>query len=607
MTGADQSRLDYGGRSRLDYGGHSSPAPSGVTEDDRSSTFDSVDLDRDDSFWAVLRLIREFHSMEELASVALNRCKTSLAPIYRLQSKPSLFFHLPLSPLLQSLLEDKNSALSKFVEDQIVHGFLPVPGCHDRKYYRTSSSSFPGPYTVPPGLASITLGKVSESRKRSVSLSHLQISSLETMLFSVCEVTSWLDWWLSTCGGFREQLTDKARGNFKRSMLSGLRALEFLGNQGVTALSNPLSSHRDSLLLDARSTVPAEELAHLRFADLPSSPGIFPSSLLDSALNKMRAASNNALVQRTLHPPKIPRESSSGPSKARSSSTSSADRGSTLPVVPRSQQQALAAPFSSSTQHGPKKQGRKGKTPSSAAPAAAVANKRVPGKSPPNGVSPLLRVGGFSVGALEALSDNWSRFLGAICPEGRIPHPLQGFSSSPLLHPNIVPTYRAGSPRSLALRQEVEKMLSKDALEIVLNLGPGFYSHLFLVEKVSGGWRPVIDLSHLNKFVLQTLFKMEIIAFMLLSIDLKDVYFWKMEIIASMLLSIDLKDVYFWIPVHQSSRKLLRFLSRGHSYSSRPCASGCRLPLRSSPRCLQLCLCGHTPTEFVFSGSWTPG
>ena len=30
-------------------------------------------------------------------------------------------------------------------------------------------------------------------------------------------------------------------------------------------------------------------------------------------------------------------------------------------------------------------------------------------------------------------------------------------------------------------------MLSKDALEIVLDLGPGFYSRLFLVEKVTGG------------------------------------------------------------------------------------------------------------------------
>ena len=135
--------------------------------------------------------------MAEPASVAPNRCKTSLAPIYRLQSESSLALHLPLSPLLGSLLEDTNLALSKFVEDQTVHGFLPVPGRHHRRYYRTSSSSFPGPYTVPPGLTSIALDKVSESRKRFVSLSHSQVSSLETMLFGVCEVTSWLNWWLS--------------------------------------------------------------------------------------------------------------------------------------------------------------------------------------------------------------------------------------------------------------------------------------------------------------------------------------------------------------------------------------------------------------------------
>ena len=61
-------------------------------------------------------------------------------------------------------------------------------------------------------------------------------------------------------------------------------------------------------------------------------------------------------------------------------------------------------------------------------------------------------------------------------------------------------------------------MLSKDALEIVLDPDSGFYSRLFLVEKVTRGWRPVIDLSHLNKFVLQTPFKMKTVASVLLSI-----------------------------------------------------------------------------------------
>ena len=166
-----------------------------------ASVSGSVDLDRDDSYGSVLHLIREFHSMEEPASVAPKPCKTSLALIYGLQSESSPALHLPLSPLLSSLLEDTNLALAKFVEDQTVHRFLPVPS----RYHRTSSSSFPGPYTVPPGLASITLDKVSESRKRSVSLSHSQVSSLEIMyvslshsqvssleimLSSVCEVTS---------------------------------------------------------------------------------------------------------------------------------------------------------------------------------------------------------------------------------------------------------------------------------------------------------------------------------------------------------------------------------------------------------------------------------
>ena len=61
-------------------------------------------------------------------------------------------------------------------------------------------------------------------------------------------------------------------------------------------------------------------------------------------------------------------------------------------------------------------------------------------------------------------------------------------------------------------------MLAKGALEIALNPGPGFYSRLFLVEKVSGDWRPVIDLSHLNEFVHLTRFKMETVASVLLSV-----------------------------------------------------------------------------------------
>ena len=328
-----------------------SPGPSGVAEDDRSTTFESVDFARDDSFRAVLGLIREFHDMAEPATVPGARCKTSLASAYGLAADSYPAFSLPLSPLLSTLLMDINSDLSKFMEDQTVHGFLPVPGRRQRRYYGTSTSSFPGPYTVPPGLTSITMEKASEVRKRSVSLSASQVSSLETMLSGMCEASSWLDWWLSTCGGYR--------ADFERLMMSGSRALEFLASQGCTALGNLVLSRRDALLADVRGTVPVEEVARLRYSPLPLSAAIFPHTLLDSALLKMRAAASDALVQRTLHPPRIPRKPAAS-GQASGSTTARSDQASTSGAA---QTQKQSAPSSSSGQSGQGKKKGKGKAP----------------------------------------------------------------------------------------------------------------------------------------------------------------------------------------------------------------------------------------------------
>ena len=136
----------------------------------------------------------------------------------------------------------------------------------------------------------------------------------------------------------------------------------------------------------------------------------------------------------------------------------------------------------------------------------------MPGRSRPDGVTLPVRVGG-------CLSSHWRSWqdIGAetwvvtVLRDGyRVP-----FKDSPpplARTPVSFPTYRAGSPRAHALRQEVEVMLAKGALEIARDPGPGFYSRLFLVEKATGGWRPVIDLSHLNDFVQLTPFKMETVA-----------------------------------------------------------------------------------------------
>ena len=274
-------------------------------------------------------------------------------------SESSPAFTLPVSPLLSTLLLDINSDLSKFLEDQTVHGFLPVPGRRHRRYYGTSTSSFPGPYTVPPGVTSITMEKASEVKKRSVSLSASQVSSMETMLSGMCEVSSWLDWWLSTCGGFRDHLPIEVRADFERLMISGSRVLEFLASQGCTTLCNLILARRHALLADVHGTVPAEEVARLRYSPLPQSAAIFPHALLDSALLKMHAAASDALVQWTLHPPRIPRK----PASAGQSGGSSTARSGQASTSGASQAQKQSTSSSTSGQSGQGKKKGKGKAP----------------------------------------------------------------------------------------------------------------------------------------------------------------------------------------------------------------------------------------------------
>ena len=192
------------------------------------------------------------------------------------------------------------------------------------------------------------------------------------------------------------------------------------------------------------------------------------------------------------------------------------------------------------------------------ASATPKVKEKAPGRSQPDGMSLPLRVGGF-------LAQHWRRWQAAGAESWVVTVLRDGYrvpfkdSPPPLSRtPVSFPTYRAGSPRAQALHQELEVMLAKGALEIAVDPGPGFYSSLFLVEKASRGWRPVISLSHLNEFVQLTPFKMETVALVLLSVREGD-----------FLASLDLKDAYFQIPIHPSSRKLLRFTSEGTVYQFR--------------------------------------
>ena len=120
-----------------------------------------------------------------------------------------------------------------------------------------------------------------------------------------------------------------------------------------------------------------------------------------------------------------------------------------------------------------------------------------------------------------------------------------------------MPSYSPSSIRGKALEKEFLDLLHKRAIEQAPQT-PGFYSRLFVVQKDSGSWRPIIDLSTLNTFIVSQHFHMETPQSVLRSIRQGD---W--------MISLDLQDAYLQVPIQPESRRYLRFTIGGVPYQFR--------------------------------------
>ena len=124
--------------------------------------------------------------------------------------------------------------------------------------------------------------------------------------------------------------------------------------------------------------------------------------------------------------------------------------------------------------------------------------------------------------------------------------------------PLIVSGY-ANPLRNLYLKQALQALLQKEAVEMVrVRTSLAFFNRLFIVSKPNQKWRPILDLSALNKFLSVKTFKMETPETIRLSLQQGE---W--------VTSLDFSDAYFHIPVHVTSRKYLRFHFQNQSYQFR--------------------------------------
>ena len=110
------------------------------------------------------------------------------------------------------------------------------------------------------------------------------------------------------------------------------------------------------------------------------------------------------------------------------------------------------------------------------------------------------------------------------------------------------------------LLHAVQKLRLSWAIEEVTDTtSPGYYSHLFLVPKPDGSFRPIIDFKKLNQFIIVPSFKMETFFSIIAALQPQE---W--------ITKIDLKDAYHHILVHVNIRKYFRFVGSRDSLSI-PC------------------------------------
>ena len=129
----------------------------------------------------------------------------------------------------------------------------------------------------------------------------------------------------------------------------------------------------------------------------------------------------------------------------------------------------------------------------------------------------------------------------------------------PLVRDPLIVRGYANPLRNLYLKGALQALLQKEAVEMVrVRTSLAFFNRLFIVQKPNQKWRPILDLSALNKFLSVKTCKMETPETIRLSLQQGE---W--------VTSLDFSDAYFHIPVHVKSWKYLRFHFQNQSYQFR--------------------------------------
>ena len=373
------------------------------------------------------------------------------------------------------------------------------------------------------------------------------MADFEVQLKRTATIPSFQDWFIGAVLELSRQFPLSSRSDTLTTLQELLYSASRAGYDPQDHVShllfNLVSHHCDAYLWDTFTMLPMPTKRLLSSHQL-NSREIIDDEACTSALETFTRASNISLLTQAI-------KSRLAVPSCRSSATN-ADRHRRPPTPPRRQP---SRDSSRSTR------GKPWSFPSSFK--KGCANLRTSIDLSPTDLSPspvtILLIPDFSVPALndspvgarlQLYWCNWQRIStnpwvisvlrdGYYLPFSVDPLPLT--SDLPLL------SYSRSHPLFQEPTSQVPALLAKGAIQQT-DFSLGFYSHLFLVLKQNGDWRPVIDLSALNRYLSSPHFRMETVRSVMQSLPL-----------GAWCTSIDLKDAFLHVPIARKHHKYLRF------------------------------------------------
>ena len=117
---------------------------------------------------------------------------------------------------------------------------------------------------------------------------------------------------------------------------------------------------------------------------------------------------------------------------------------------------------------------------------------------------------------------------------------------------------------------EIKILIAKNVLVSVPANTPGFYSNLFVVPKNTGGFRPVLDLKALNRYIACPTFRMETAHSIRQQLQ-----------VGEFTTSIDLADAYLHVPISADFQPYLRIAAQGQVWQFRAMPFGLNIAPRT--------------------------